>query len=320
MLTFASGLGIDIAPFLSGLGVTRDQLHEYDLRIAEASRLRTWRDVAARSKDPVFGMHVAQSAEVGSFDVLDYALWSSANVGEAIGEIVRFHRVLCDAWEIELETTAETAHVRRPVATTPQEAEGWFTFLIKRARELTGRSVAPREVRFAHAAPHDTAPHTAFFDCPVRFACPISELVVDASHLALPIQTANPGLTKVLERQMTETLARLPPAEDTFMQRVRHVVGGTLHGGHPSLQSTARRLHASSRTVQRRLHHLGTTHRQVVDEVRRDLAVRLLADSRRSVTEVAFLLGFNDVSGFRRAFKQWTGKTPTCARAGAPSA
>jgi AraC-like DNA-binding protein len=80
------------------------------------------------------------------------------------------------------------------------------------------------------------------------------------------------------------------------------------------LSSTAHVLRASSRTVQRRLLEHGTTHREVVDAVRRDFAVRLLEVPGMSITEIAFLLGFSDVSGFTRTFKRWTGRTPALAR------
>jgi AraC-like DNA-binding protein len=73
-------------------------------------------------------------------------------------------------------------------------------------------------------------------------------------------------------------------------------------------------LRASPRTVQRRLQELGLTHRELVDQVRRALAPRLLATPRLSLTEVAYLLGFEDVSGFYRAHRRWTGVAPSRRR------
>jgi AraC-like DNA-binding protein len=168
-------------------------------------------------------------------------------------------------------------------------------------------------VCFTHDAPSDVRPHRALFRSPVRFGCAAPEITFSADQLKLPVRTARPGLAVVLDRHLHELLSRLP-AGQTYRQRVEHAIGRTLHAGRPSLAATARALHASPRTVQRQLHELGISHRQLVDEVRRDIASRLLATSRLSVSEVAFLLGFEDVSGFRRAHRKWTGTSPSRGR------
>jgi AraC-like DNA-binding protein len=151
----------------------------------------------------------------------------------------------------------------------------------------------------------------------VSFGRAVAEIVFDARGFSREIAGVPPGLARVLDRQMREMLARLPDG-DALMTRVHRAVATTLHGSaRPSLQSTARALKASPRTVQRWLGEYGTSHREVVNAVRRDLAVRFLGVRRMSITEIAFLLGFNDVSGFRRTFKRWTGKTPSSFRAAA---
>jgi AraC-like DNA-binding protein len=73
-------------------------------------------------------------------------------------------------------------------------------------------------------------------------------------------------------------------------------------------------LHVSERSLQRRLDAEGTSFAQLVDEVRRDLALRYVADARIALGEVAYLLGFAEPSPFYRAFKRWTGMTPSAAR------
>lgn len=312
MLTFARTKGVDIEAVLTEIGMSPSALDEYDLRIPETSRCRAWNDAAARACDPSFGLHVAEHARIGAYDVLDHSLYFSTTLEEALDRIVRFHRVLCDAWAIHSEVVAGIARVRRIVQTPPHEVEAAFAFLVLRARELTGLPLAPQEVRFAHAAPPDASSHAALFRAPVRFGCAASELVFAASELTLPVKTANPDVLRVLDRYMTDLLARLPRGS-SFVERVRAVVARALRGGRPTLRSTARALHASPRTVQRRLGEHGTSHMKVVHAVRRELAERLVAEGQMSITEIAFLLGFRDVSGFRRVYKRWTGVAPSRA-------
>jgi AraC-like DNA-binding protein len=151
------------------------------------------------------------------------------------------------------------------------------------------------------------------FRCPVRFGCAQPELVFSADQLALPVKTAKPGLAVVLDRHLRDLIARLPPRGSLY-NRVHQAIASTLHRGRPSLAATARALHASPRSLQRYLRESGVTHRQIVDDVRRDMAERLLASGRVSIGEVAFLLGFEDVSGFRRAYRKWTGMNPSSKR------
>jgi AraC-like DNA-binding protein len=101
----------------------------------------------------------------------------------------------------------------------------------------------------------------------------------------------------------------------SFLERARVAVASALADGRPTIRAVGRALHASPRTVQRRLGQQGTTYVKVVESVRRARVERLVTDGRLSITEIAFLAGFADVSGFRRAYKRWTGLAPAGARA-----
>ncbi len=310
MLAFARARGVDVDAILDGIGLTDSALDQYDLRIPEVSRQRAWREAAALSHDAAFGLHFAAQAKVGAYDVLDYSMSLSATYGDALDHVHRFHRLLSDALDFRIEAAGEVTRLRCIQPTPRHEVEAVFGILVVRGRQLTGHELAPREVRFAHASPDDTTPHHALFRSRVRFGHAPSELVFAAEDFALPVVTANAGLNRILERYMGEILARLPK-DESFVERARSAVARTLVAGRPTLEATARALHASPRTVQRRLGERGTSHVEVVDSVRRDLAERLVSEGRLSMTEIAFLLGFADVSGFRRVYKRWTGLAPS---------
>ncbi|MGO8997028.1 MAG: AraC family transcriptional regulator [Polyangiaceae bacterium] len=313
MLRFARARGVDTAEVLREIGVSPAKLDEYDYRIPETSRFHAWVAVPELAHDGAFGLHVAEQATIGAFDALDYALYFSSTLGEAFGRLLQFHRVLSDAWAVRLESEGGVARLSRVERTPPHEVEAFMTVMVVRARELTGHDVAPREVRFAHVAPADTRPHAAIFRAPVRFGCAMSELALSADDLALPVKTSNPGVEQILERYLKELVGRLPK-NDSFVERVRAVVTQALLDGRPTLATVARRLHASPRTVQRRLEEHATSFAEIVGSVRRELAERLVKEKRMSITEIAFLLGFADLSGFRRMYKRWTGVAPSRER------
>jgi AraC-like DNA-binding protein len=310
MLAFAAAQGVDVEAILRDLGVPSSALDDIDRRIPESDRCRAWLAAARGSRDDAFGLHVATHASIGSYDVLDYAISLSSALHEALERILRFYRILGDAWQMRLAVEGDIARLRRVRPTPPSEAESFVALLVLRARELTGHDLAPLEVRFAHEAPRDTTAQAALFRCPVRFGCSACELVLPAEDLTLLLKTPNPGLARILDRYMTEILARLPE-DDTFLAHVRRLVGTNLHRGRPTLGALAADLHASPRTVQRMLAEHGTSHLEVVDSIRREIAEPLVREGRMSITEIAFLLGFKDVGSFRHVYKRWTGRPPS---------
>ena len=78
-----------------------------------------------------------------------------------------------------------------------------------------------------------------------------------------------------------------------------------------TLKQVAERLEVHPRTLQRRLNEVDSSFQDILETVRKDMAKRYLADHSMSLAEVAFLLGYHDQSSFNRAFKEWTGESPS---------
>ena len=136
-----------------------------------------------------------------------------------------------------------------------------------------------------------------------------------AEALERSLPAADPTLTKLLQRQADELLARLPRVE-SIGDQVRRVIQEELRGGEPSMEQIARRLATTSSTLRRRLSGEGQSFRELLEKTRLELARAYLADPRLSITEVAFRLGFRDASTFFKSFKRWTGRTPADYRRG----
>ena len=317
MLGFARSKGIDVDAILHSIDLQPAALDQFDLRIPETSRASAWVQASRLSADPYFGLQVPTHAPIGTYDALDYSLYFSNTLGEALDRFVRFHRVLCDAWAIKQDVQGGKLRIRRLERTPPPECDSFFGLMIRRFRELTGVDLAAQEVRFIHEAPRDKTPFEKLFRCPVHFGCGATELMFAAEHLALPVQTANAGVDSVIDRYITDAIRRLPDG-DSFVERARSVIARAQCGRRPTLACTAQELRASPRTVQRRLEAHGTTFQELAESVRRGLAETLVAEGRLSITEIAFLLGFADLSGFRRRYKSWTGVSPAKARARIP--
>lgn len=264
------------------------------------------------SGDECFGLHAAERVRPGAFDVLGYTLHSSATLGGAFERLVRYNHLLHDLADLRLTVNGGEARLSLrllPEGTPRQQAEFSLAVFLLFSRQATGTNVVPRVVEFSHAAPADLSEHRRIFQSPIRFARPATTLVLPRQALDLPLLQADPGLCAVLERQLRELLARLPAGE-SVLDRVRRLITTELCGGDPSVESVARRMHISPRTLHRRLRDAETSYRAVVDDLRQDLAVRYLAEDRLAIAEAAYLLGFSEASAFHRSFKRWTGRTP----------
>src|SRR5262249_45896155 len=132
----------------------------------------------------------------------------------------------------------------------------------------------------------------------------------DAGLMELPIARADAALRVVLERHAEELLMKYPRRE-TLVDQVRSLIKAELTGGDPSLAKIGRELGMSRRTLQRHLKAGNTSHHQILEETRKHLALEYLSRRGMTIGELAYLLGFSEQSAFCRAFKRWTGMSPT---------
>lgn len=142
-----------------------------------------------------------------------------------------------------------------------------------------------------------------------RLDAPANVVTFARADLERPQRSSDAHLATLLERHARLLHDRLP-ARESFAAAVRHALADLLTTGHTDLAATAAKLRVSGRTLQRRLSAEGTTHRSVLDELRRDLALRYLEAGDAGLQEIAFVLGFSDQSTFHHAFVRWTGHTP----------
>jgi AraC-like DNA-binding protein len=178
-------------------------------------------------------------------------------------------------------------------------------------RKLAGDAVRPVVVCLELPQPargEDREVIEAALRCPIEFDASISSIALEPALLAQKVVGADPVVEAAMLRYVEEVTSRLP--EQGTAGRVRRQVLATLQTGEPTVETIARQLGTTSRTLQRRLHDEGTSFQQVLDEVRREVAVTHMRGRRATIDEVAFLLGFEKPSSFHRAFKRWTGVTP----------
>ncbi|HTQ42103.1 MAG TPA: helix-turn-helix domain-containing protein [Polyangiaceae bacterium] len=170
-----------------------------------------------------------------------------------------------------------------------------------------------RPQAFAHAEPSSLEEHRRVFGDDLHFDAPRTELEMDPAVLARPVLSADPHLCALIERHAEALLQRLP-SSGSLTDRARAALVEGLRWGRTEVAAVAESLRMSARTLQRRLSAEGTSYAELLDVLRRELALRYVADHTLSLSEVAFLVGFADQTTFHRAFARWTGRTPGAFR------
>ncbi|WP_437321829.1 AraC family transcriptional regulator [Sorangium sp. So ce385] len=320
----AAAEGVAPADLLAAAGVDPADLADPDRRFPRAVEARLWCEAARLLRDDGFGLRLAERLPVGGLGALGFAVRSSATVGEAYARAARYLRVVASGPSLEIRTDGDVARLRHePPRSGPSPSRHAVEFflgtLVVLARRGADPAFTPAAARFRHAAPARLDEHRRLFGASLRFGEAQDELVFERAFLARPQAHAEPALCEVLDQHLASLAAALP-AEASFLDRARAAIAAELAHGEPALPAIAARLRMSPRSVQRRLKEEGTSLSALLDRLRADLAVRYLSESRDSISEVAFLLGFSEVSTFHRAFKRWTGVTPAAYRRGAGGA
>lgn len=285
-----------------------------DNRIPFAQLVALYEKAAELTGDNDFGLHLGQNINPAAFDVVGYCALNSPTIGAAFARVARYHSIWTDGALFNLETSNDTSaivysYVDTSISDHRQDAEMTLATVTALCRNIASADFAPTTVEFQHDTPRDTSEHIKLFRCPIEFRAPANKLSFPSSFLSLPIAKADASLCAVLDRHAEEMLVKFPP-RDSLVDQVRSIIASELRGGDPSLERVADELRLTPRTLQRKLQELGTSHNELLDDMRRQLAMRYLREREMAICEVAYLLGFSESSSFHRAFKRWTGATP----------
>jgi AraC-like DNA-binding protein len=170
-----------------------------------------------------------------------------------------------------------------------------------------GPDLQLREVLLAH--PWQACAYEQYFGCPVRYQSDRSGLIFPIEVVHHPLPAVNQELAIANDRIMGDFDRSL--TDNSIIARVRRAVMDRLTSGKPSAQEVARALAVAPRTLQRKLQEEGTTFQEVSDEVRKELALQYVESGEYDLSVVTYLTGFASPSAFSRAYKAWTGRTPS---------
>lgn len=301
---------------LAPLGLRTEDAFRVDLRVPFATMCEAWERTAEAVRDPAFGLKLGSGVRRGQFGhAIELAIRASASLGEAWSRCQRWTPLITDGIEVGLTRRAGLAFLTQRATTdiaTPRVVNDVFASSFHAMGvQMTGIEWRPREVWFAHARPRDVASYAPVFGgATLHFDRPVTALVVDPSILDLAVMAPDPALIEMLERLFMPSLDPVSRRGD-ILDTVRGALAAQLPGHVPTSREIARLAGVSARTLQRHLARRGTCFKELLDDTRRQIACSLLCREGMGVTEIAYLAGFSEPSAFHRAFRRWTGSTPS---------
>jgi AraC-like DNA-binding protein len=268
--------------------------------------------------DENMGLELAKFYNPLDLNALGVTFLSSETLVKAFRRLVRYESVVNSNLMLSIAESDGQTHL---ISELPDAAAGAALQIVEDARMAVlvdlcrlglGSSLDPVEVAFTHPEPKSTGNHFGVFRCPVVFCQPASRISFNITDAQQPFTAANRELAVSSDRILEGMIKDLNQSE--IINQVKRAIIDNLPSGTPSDEDIARQLHVSSRTLQRRLAENGTNFRTLVLQVRRGLAEKYIADKHMPLVEISYMLGFSDTSSFSRAFKQWTGNSPTIFR------
>jgi AraC-like DNA-binding protein len=306
--------GVDGRDVAARAGIDAAALGDPDARQPIEATTRLWRLAVEATGDPCFGLWASRFVTPTTFHALGFAVFASRTLREAFTRFVRYGHLVSDAAEPALEETEGRGRYRLVLPRGPgrpaEEAiDAILSLAARTARMLSEGATRPVVVRLERAEPTLSAPFVKVFRAPVRFRQTENALEYAVRDLDARLPAGNPELARHNDEIAAHQLARIERGR--VSRQLQRWLIETLSQGEPAEEAAARSFGLSLRNLQRRLRDEGTTYREVLHETRRDLARLHLDEGRLSVTEIAFLLGFADTSTFSRAFRRWTGSSPS---------
>ncbi len=311
--------GVELKPLLKKAGVTSQQINDRDARLTVQHQIQFLNLVADALGDELLGFHLAQTPDLRELGLLFYVAASSRTLGEALQRAARYSLMVNEGVSLTCEEEGDIRvrieYVGVSRHSDRHQIEFVMTALIRLCRKLTGLRLAPSRVRLTHRRGHEGAAElAAFYGQQITFGARADEIVFAGTLKELPITTADPYLNQLLVANCEQALSRRPTNQGSFRVAVENAIVPLLPHGKVRASQIATTLGLSQRTAARRLASEGLTFSQVLGSLRGDLARQYLSDPLLSISRIAWLLGYQEVSAFTHAFKRWTGTTPRQAR------
>jgi AraC-like DNA-binding protein len=310
---------VPIAWLLNRTGVLESDIDDPQRRIGAMAQGKLLEYAAETLKDSEFGLHLAQKANPREVGLLFYVASAADDIGDALALAASYCRIVNEAVRPKLIRSREGMRIEIKFVGVPrhfawQNTEFIVASMIKGLREMAGRDFRPTQVGFTLAREPDSGEFERFFGCPVEFSGLADQFSFSNETLAIPLVTRDQHLLEALRPICEEGAKERNTAYGTLRSSVENELQKLLPHGKANRQRVAKALGLTERTLAQKLGEENTSYEKVVDRLRHGLALQYIKEPSVSLTQIAWLLGYEGPTSFNHAFARWTGRSASEAR------
>jgi AraC-like DNA-binding protein len=307
--------GKDAEGIIANVGARPEQVNDDAVRLEVPKQIRILELAAEALNDELLGFHLARNFDLREIGLVYYVIASSEKFADALLSAKRYSMIMNEGVRLNVTLDDRTVAIALDYVEIDRQSdrhqiEFWLVTIVRICRQVTDTRLAPRHVRIRHRRDETPAELRSFFGCDVEFGAARDEIIFSGSVASLPIAARDNYLNDMLLRYADAALADRPQERVSLRSAVERILPQLLPHARVSASNVAQRLGISTRTLSRKLHVEGVAFLQILEETRAALAKRYLAEHDLPVSEIAWLLGYGEVSSFTNAFKRWTGVTP----------
>lgn len=297
------------------LGVELKQLTDPDQRVAMSRLVNLEHEAPRFTKNPAIALQIGQICpkDRSQSGIVGYIASHSSTIGEGFRQAIRYSNLLSDGIFMALEEeqdTAEFIYVRKdPTHFSIQSIEIALVNTVTTLRELCGNEFQLIEASFQYPAPEYLNLYNDVLQSNLNFNQAENKLIFASGVLKRPTPQAQPYINNILIARAAELLSSIENSSK-FSKTVQEKIIEGLPWGPLGADKVASSLNISRQTLYRRLKEEGASFQGLLDQSRKELAIKYLGNKSYSITDVAFLLGFSESSSFNRAFRRWYGNSP----------
>jgi AraC-like DNA-binding protein len=305
---------VPLGPILKRSGLTPELVADPEERLNVRSQIAFLNEAASALKDDRLGFTLACDHDPREIGLLYYVMASSRTLGEALQRLARYSKVTNEAlvfgYREGNRLIISLGYSGVPRHSDRHQMEFCMFAALRICRLLTGQKLVPQHFSIAHHRSGNTAEMARFVGTKVEFGADRDEFALNLDSRQLSVIHADNHLNGLLLKYCEAALANRQGDVSQLRTKVENTISSLLPHGRVLVGDVARTLGMSERTLSRKLADEGLNFTEILQQLRRDLAVRYLDDRKLHVSKVAWLLGFREVSAFTHAFKRWTGQTP----------
>jgi AraC-like DNA-binding protein len=311
----------DVDRIFGHAGISPEMAGSPTLQLSLKSYCRLFEESARFTHNDNFGLWFGNRFDPHDLGLWGYCALSAPTVSAALRNLVDLHPFQQQSTSMQLVKTADDLlrleyRIEAPdIVERRQDAELSLGMFLNVMRQGLGSAWAPEEVHFEHPKPEAWREHERAFGAPVFFSQPTNALVFRPDKaLALPMPARDMRLMAMM-RLCLERLSERDDLRVSVTDRVRAAIRAHLPDGFPALEMVAAELRLPEGVIQRELHYDGLSYNGLVEMTRRDLALSYMRQRQLPFSEIAFLVGYSELSAFSRAVRRWTGMSPRSLRA-----